>query len=293
MAWSRRRFITAMAGSAVALAAPARGGPLPARIVATSWFQAETLLALGLTPLALTDTATFRERLPSAGLARDVVELGNSWEPNLELLDQLAPDLILLDPDHRVNQPLLARIGPTRVLDVFEYGNAIERAHAALTVMGGWFQRQAQARTAIKALNAAIAAAAGRLHAVDHRPVYLLNIDQGGRHVRIFGPNSILHDTMIRTGLSSAWDGPVQSYGWTTVGIEHLARVAEARIAYLDLGRFSARSLRELSASSLWRSLPAVRAGRVHAIPAVMVHGGALTAARFANLLAERIPADA
>ncbi|WAH62174.1 hypothetical protein LZ023_36840 (plasmid) [Pseudomonas silvicola] len=55
------------------------------RIVAINWAAAETLLSLGVTPLAISDSHYFRQRIPRP-LLLTAWDIGAVLGPNLEML---------------------------------------------------------------------------------------------------------------------------------------------------------------------------------------------------------------
>ncbi|MGQ9367576.1 ABC transporter substrate-binding protein [Azospirillum sp. ST 5-10] len=256
------------------------------RIVTTSWHLAELLLTIGVVPTAISETATYRDRLPEPALPDGVVDLGAVWEPNLELLQRLAPDLILLPPEQTVNAALLGRIAPTRVVPEAAGIDRLAAAERTWRTVAGWLGRADAAEDAIARCRARFARARDALAGQAHRPVYLADIRGGGRLVDVYGPGNILHDALTGVGLRNAWTAPVEAYGWISTGLERLGD-PQARLICLGDGADGRRALRRMQRSSLWRALPMVRAGRVTAIPAVFVWGGLATASRLADLLAE------
>src|SRR5690606_22500578 len=84
----------------------------PRRIVALTWEAAEQVLELGITPLAVADADDYREWVVRPELPASVLSAGTRLEPNLELLVELKPDLILISPVLADMQAQLARIAP-------------------------------------------------------------------------------------------------------------------------------------------------------------------------------------
>lgn len=285
----RRRILGA---AAAAMLPPCAGLAEPAapRIATTSWFLTELLLSIGLPPAAVSGTASFRRLLPEPALPPGTVDLGAVWEPNLELLAALAPDLILLPPEQGVNGPLLTRIAPTRVVPEAAGAERIAAAERTWATVAGWLDRGAAAASAIATSRDRLASIRRLLATGSQRPVYLVDIGSGGGTVDVFGPGNILHDTLIRIGLRNAWTDGVESYGWITVGPERLGD-PHARILCLGDDAAGRRALARMERGSLWRALPAVAAGRVSAIPPVSVWGGLATADRVALAVADALTA--
>lgn len=68
---------------------------VPRRIAAISYFAVDVALALGIKPVATTYMAAGREPDFLAGLTKGMIQLGQRAKPNLELLSQAKPDLIV------------------------------------------------------------------------------------------------------------------------------------------------------------------------------------------------------
>lgn len=261
--------------------------PAP-RIATTSWHLTELLLTIGWPPAAVSGTALYRRLLPEPALPPGTVDLGAVWEPNLELLAALAPDLILLPPEQGVNGPLLARIAPTRVVPEAVGIDRIAAAERTWTTVAGWLGRGEAATHVITAARERLENIRRLLAGDAQRPVYVVDIGSGGGTVDVFGPGNILHDTLLRVGLRNAWTDGVEPYGWVTVGPERLGD-PHARILCLGNDAAGRRALARMERGSLWRALPAVAAGRVAALPPVSVWGGLATADRVALAIAAAV----
>lgn len=288
----RRSFLQLMSVAALAASPLLHAQPQALRVAPLDWQLAEIMLGLGVSPLAIPSLDMYRARVPQPPLPAGVLDLGASWEPSLELLARLKPDLILLSPVQQMAQAQYAAIAPVRVLDVPTSLTPIPRGLAAIAEVGEWLQCQPQAQALVASLTLRLDDARARILSQQHRPLYLADIDQGGSHVRLWGHNSLLGDTLAQVGLVNAWDGELGPAGFALVPLEKLVERPEARMIYLNFGKASQRSLKTLSASTLWNVLPFVREGRLSAIPPTYVFGGTQTAARFAELLVEHLPAD-
>ncbi|GAB4065100.1 ABC transporter substrate-binding protein [Ancylobacter sonchi] len=274
----RRRFL---AGSALccatlspALSRPARAAA-PPRIASTDWAAAESLLALGVVPLGVAETATYRQWLPDPALPAEVDDLGSRAEPNLELLAGLAPERIFVSNWQTGLVPLLGRIAPVQTVTIIDgRGDALGNARAALTQIGETTGRQLQAQACLDAFDADLARSGDRLAGRLSRPVYVGVLHENGTQLFLYGPGSWVHDLMLRLGLRNALKRPTSAFGNALVDIAELADSPDAILLYLDQGARTRRAERALAGSSLWRMLPMVREGRVRAIPPFYALGG-------------------
>lgn len=100
----------------------------PQRIVSLYTTPLANLLALDLKPIAITPATGVQDEFPPY-LAEQVEEMeivGINYEPNLEIIAQLKPDLILGWDFHEQTYPLLSQIAPTLLLpqDIIESPSA-------------------------------------------------------------------------------------------------------------------------------------------------------------------------
>ncbi|GLK73856.1 iron-siderophore ABC transporter substrate-binding protein [Ancylobacter dichloromethanicus] len=281
------------------LAGPAPAGTAlrpPFRVVAMDFGLAETLIEIGLPPVALPDPGGWADWVVEPALPPGIVNLGTDREPNLELLAALKPDLIVTTPYLAAIRPLLEGFAPTREFPVYAPpgGHPYALSEAATRSLGAAVGRTDEAEALIARAQAAMAqAGAGFVRAgIADRPVLAVNF-LDTRHVRVYGSGSLFGDVMERTGLVNGWTRPSNYWGFSTVGIEELAQSPASSLLYLE--PISVDTLDRLAASPLWNSLAFVKAGRVLRLPPVLMFGMLPSAMRFAGQLSrvlDRRPSD-
>ncbi|MDJ1156679.1 ABC transporter substrate-binding protein [Chelatococcus sp. SYSU_G07232] len=291
------RLLPAFAGLLLLAAAalPAAGqdaAPRARRIVALDWGLAETLIALGIPPIGVPETRSYADWVVAPPLPAGVAEVGLRLEPNPEILQQLAPDLILTIAEHEAIRPLLARIAPTLALPIYgPEGRPYDRAVAATGRLARLTGREAQGEALIATAETVMARARARFAGSgDGRSVYVVSF-LDGRHVRVYGKGGLFQDVLDRLGLRNAWQGETNGWGFATIGIERLADDPDASLIVLEPLPHDAQ--RTFRGSRLWRNLPFVRAGRVHRLPPVLMFGTLPAAVRFAELLTATLLGEA
>lgn len=292
MSLTRRRLLEQLAvgGLAMACGLPAMSAstePLQ-RIIAINWAAAETLLTLGITPLAISDGGYYSRRMPTTPLPSQVLDVGPYWEPNLELIKALSPQLILSDPMPPAITHALQGIAPTEVVDIYPAANSVWAAATDfMTRLAARIDRQPQAMAWISASEARFAQLRDQLAQRPQPPLCVAVLNQDGRHGMVYGKHSMIQDVLDRLGLVNAWQGPSSAMGTTLIGIEQLAQTPDAHLLYIEIPTTSARlqSLRQPNA--LWDNLPAVRRGNTLALGRFFPYGAAPSALH----LAERIGA--
>ena len=257
------------------------------RIAAIDWAMLETVIALGIMPLAATELIQFRKDAIEPPIPDDVVDLGLRGTPNFELLHLLAPELILISPFYTRHQAALERIAPIISLPFYIRGEPpFAKSLAAVTALGERLGRQQQAVTVLVNIAARLESQKQALARFTDRPTYLVNVGDA-RHVRVFGADSMFGDVLARLGLENAWSDRSRYTFAAPVPIENLSAVKDARIIVISEIPVEARS--GLRSSMIWNSLEPVRAGRVLMLDNINPYGGVLAGMRFARLLQEAL----
>lgn len=256
------------------------------RIATVDWTIAETLLALGVTPLAMGDVESYRAWVGEPTLPVDVVDIGLRMQPNRELLAELKPDLILIAPLMASLESTLSRIAPVQSIALYEPDADLwQRLREATLTIAALVNRTAEAERQLTVLDRDLARMKTSLPA-DLPPLLLVQfIDE--RHVRVFGRHSLFEAVMTRLGLRNAWQGETNAWGFSVVSLEQFLTLPEARLVVVDPVPVGVSE--RLQEPGLWQHLPLVKQGKVLHLPAVWSFGGILAARRFADLLSEAL----
>jgi len=278
---------SATATAKTALPALAASSDPLRRIIAINWAAAETLLTLGVSPLAISDGGYYSRRMPTAALPPQVLDVGPYWEPNLELIKELQPQLILSDQMPPSIERALKGIAPTEVVDIYPApGSVWTSATDFMTRLAARLELQPQAAAWIAAGNARFEELRGQLAQRPQPPVCVAVLNQDGRHATVYGKRSMIQDVLDRLGLVNAWQGPSSTMGIALIGIERLAENPDAHLLYTEIPTTSARlqSLRQVNA--LWENLPAVRRGNTLELNKFFPYGGAAATLNLAEWIA-------
>lgn len=286
-----RRAALALAGAALLAPRTARAAsPSLAPFAVMELDIAEAMLALGVAPVAMAEAGRFRALFPNSRLPAACAELGASWEPNLEWLQEVAPRRILASRDREMLVPLLERIAPVTLIEPDDTHGRAARGADLMRRVGDELGRAEEAQAVLAAAEKRLAFLREGLADRDMPPVFLAALVEGGTHLEIYGAGCLLDDALRRLGLANACPLPMPPYGWVIAGIEHLTDRPDAAVLVLDFGTPTRRALAQLDRSPLWRSLPPVAGGRVRLIEAASVWGGVPTlvdvAGRIAGVMA-------
>ncbi|RUU27952.1 ABC transporter substrate-binding protein [Mesorhizobium sp. M6A.T.Ce.TU.016.01.1.1] len=277
---SRRRVL---ALGMAAMLPPIATQAAPLRVAAIDWGMLETLIALGIEPVAATEIIQFRKLAVEPEVPRSVTDLGLRGTPNYELLRIVAPDLIAISSFYEYQRPMLERIAPVFAQTVYAPGvPPYPLAEAATLALGEKLGRQAEAKRYVDETSVEITRLRDTLPATaSGRPVFVISLGDS-RHFRAFGRDSMFGDVLLRLGIENAWADETSYSAAAPIGLEALARVPDASI--LVVSPLSADVGRSLPENALWNALPAVREGRVALLEPVNHFGCLPSARRFARL---------
>ena len=281
---TRRRLLAAMALSPLLWQQTLRAETADAqRIVALEWLPIELMMALGVVPMAAAELFNYRDWVGKPELPASVIDVGLRTEPNLELLTQLRPSLILYSSGYGPSPQTLSRIAPCQGF-AFNNGDGkpLTAARQSLTQLAQRIGRVPQAQAHLQMFDEFIAVMRQRLAPRAKKPLLLMSlIDKG--HAIVFGQGSLFLDVMQQLGLRNAWQGETNFWGSAVIGIERLAAVHDADAICLSHG--DEMLMQQVAATELWQSLPFVRQRRFSRVPTVWFYGATLSAMEFCHIL--------
>ena len=282
---TRRRLLQAMALSPLLASMPTFAGSRPdlSRIIALEWLPAELLIALGVMPMAIADIPNYELWVEEPKLGPSVIDVGQRTEPNMELIQQIKPSLLLVTQGYGPKTAQLESIAP--VIDVkANDGTAkpLQLAIKSLHKLADYLGLQAHAEQHLQLYHQQLAKTRELMKPVAQQPVLLITfIDT--RHVLVFGEGSLFQEVMGDVGLTNAWQGEGSFWGSVSVGIERLASIKNARVLCFDHG--SADIMDAVAPTPLWKSMPFVRNNQFTVVPAVWFYGATYSAMHFCRIL--------
>ncbi|WP_168991807.1 MULTISPECIES: ABC transporter substrate-binding protein [Mesorhizobium] len=287
---TRRGVLGLFALPFAAIASPSAAAK-PLRIVCLDDGLAETLLMLGVSPVAIAGRDIWETWVVEPPLPAEIADVGTLLEPNLELLQQLKPDIILSMPYLDGIKPLLERVAPVTTIGLYtEAGQPYQRALEATRQLARLVGKESEGEALIAATDACFSEARQQLAPLSARPIYAVSF-MDPRNVRVYGRKSLFQEVFDRIGLANAWTAETNYWGFSTVGIDGLATSSDARLAYLEpLPEGAGGTLTE---SPVWNAMPFVRNRSIMRLPAVHMFGALPSATRFARVLASAMTVGA
>ncbi|MFP9228615.1 Fe(3+)-hydroxamate ABC transporter substrate-binding protein FhuD [Pectobacterium cacticida] len=284
----RRRLLTALLLSPLIYSAASRSATTAIdvnRIVALEWLPIELLLALGIVPFAIADKRNYGLWVKEPTLPAAVIDVGLRTEPNLELLTQIRPSLILYSEGYGPSAAKMSRIAP---LLGFSFSNAerkpLTSAQASVIKLADALNMQAAGERHLVELAQFLRQEKIALQPYTERPLLLITLVDS-RHVLVIAKNSLFQEVMDHIGIENAWQGETSFWGSTMVGIERLAAIEDANVLCFEHGDSAISA--QLESNPLWQAMPFVRQRRLQRVPAVWLYGGTLSAMRFCRILSQ------
>ena len=304
---------TTSAGSTTAEGSTDAGGPIrlvdgtgaevvldhPAtRVVALEWTYAEELVALGLDPVGVADPGGYAGWVSAAPLPEGTEDVGTRAEPSLERIRALRPDLIIaVGYRHEAIRAELEDRAPTLVFDPYPEGaDHLEEMRTTFRTIARAVGRTDEAEAVLAELDGTVADAATRLQGAGlaGAPVAVAQgaLQQGLPVVRLFTDNAMVSGLLAETGLTNAWAGTPEQFGYNTVELEALTRLPDdARLLTISQP-VSDPFADAFPGNPAWDGLPMVQEGNVYPLGGdTWTFGGPRSAEVFVRRVVERMGA--
>ncbi|GEC89374.1 ABC transporter substrate-binding protein [Brevibacillus brevis] len=211
------------------------------RVVALEWIYTEELIALGIQPVGNADNKEYEIWVTDeAALADSVTDVGLRWEPNLETIASLKPDLIISNTDNNdaiYNQ--LNAIAPTIEFDPYpNEGDAYTGMVNDFKTIAKAVGKSKEADKVLADLDTHYAAAKEKLKAAGKDKFnYVITqafSSQNAATLRMFTETSTVVQTLNRIGLTSDWKSDkFEKYGFTDATFESLPAVSDSNFIYI------------------------------------------------------------
>ncbi|MCK2169293.1 ABC transporter substrate-binding protein [Thalassospira xiamenensis] len=260
---------------------------LAKRVAVTNWATTETVIALGLDPVAIADPDDYLDWVAKPDLPENFTDIGQRAAPNIEALRDAKPDLIVISKDLEMAYDNFNAIAPTIVLSIYNNNrDALPEARKLFDTLAKATGREAEAAAWLADADDKFAKYGARIRAA-MPPGRALAITQfvSESHIGLYGKSSLPGTVLAKMDLPLAYQGPVNNWGFAKGGVEILGPRAQDTLVYLNPVPDVIRE--KVWASPVWKILDFVRNDRVYELPVVWAYGGMPSALRFARLLAE------
>lgn len=261
----------------------------PKKVVALDWALTETVLSLGVELTGIADTKGYQQWVVEPALSGTEVDLGARREPNLELLMELKPDVILISKHMAPAYEQLQRIAPVLVFSVYsEKKQPLNAAKSITKSLGKLFDKEQQAELVIAQTDKIFAFNADKVRQSGKSDKALLFARFiNDKTLRIHSQGSLAQATIDAMGLENDWQQETNLWGFTTAGTEKLAEHQSANV--MIFGPLTQPERNKLKQSPLWQAMEFTRTNSVYELPAIWTFGGLIAAQRFSDHITEQL----
>ncbi|WP_147195360.1 Fe(3+)-hydroxamate ABC transporter substrate-binding protein FhuD [Pantoea sp. CCBC3-3-1] len=280
----RRRLLMAMALSPLLPSLRVQAArPDIQRIITLEWLPTELMMALGVAPVGAAEMYNYGLWVGEPVLPASTVDVGLRTEPNLELMIQMQPSLILYSSGYGPAKEKIERIAPVMGFAFSDdSGKPLTMARKSLLQLAERLDRLPQAQQHLVEFDAALAQTKKRLAGRAKRPVLLMSL-LDPRHALVFGKGSLFLEVMDELGIENAWQGETNFWGSAVIGIERLATLSNVDAICFAHGDDALTQ--QVTSTPLWQSFSFVKENRFRRVPQVWFYGATLSAMRFCRSL--------
>lgn len=253
------------------------------RIACLEWLPVEMTFALGLTPVGVTDKRNYNAWVGTPELPQGVMELGLRTEPNMELLQQLKPSVILMTDGFGPDKANLEKIAPVFGVSVYDgSGEPLQQAKASLLRLAQYLDLEKAAHLHLNYFESELQDTRRRMFPYHGEPVLIMSL-LDPRHALVFGRHSLFEDVLHEVGMTNAWPGETNYWGSAIVSLDRLASLDDVNVLCFSHG--DVLTDEKVMLNPVWKALPFVRENRVRYLPQIWFYGATPAAMRFCRLL--------
>ena len=261
------------------------------RVATSDWSTAETLTAMGHPPVSVGDKRAYGNWVNYPPLPQNTLDAGLRFQPNLERLYQIKPDMFIQSPWFGHLKTQFERVAPVREIS-FAGSNGIQYAQtlASTRELGKIIGDSAAAERLIRQTENQFAKQRQTLAPYARRPLAVVQFIDA-RHLRIYGNTSLFHVVMQKLGLKNAWQGESNEWGFANIALTDLAKLPPDTLL-LIVQPHPRNTRAALEKSALWQRLPFAKPQNRRVLPPSWSYGALPSMQHFANELTAKLPSE-
>jgi ABC-type Fe3+-hydroxamate transport system substrate-binding protein len=254
------------------------------KVVATEWNEVESLITLGVDPVGVADVKGYKTWDTAVPLKNEPKDIGTRGEPSMDTVASLSPDLIVASsdlPPAAVKQ--LRKIAPVLGIKSADASDQVGQMLENLDLIAKATGTTDRARTARTNFEAKVAEGKKALAdaGLDGTDLAFADgyVTSNQVSLRPYTSGSLIGAVNERIGLKNAWKIKGDAaYGLGTTDVEGLTALPkDVQFAYIgnDGDKGSTPFTGALAKNAVWKSLPFVKADKVHRLPdGIWMFGG-------------------
>lgn len=261
----------------------------PKKVIALDWALTETVLSLGINPIGVADVQGYQSWVKKPELNDSAMDVGSRREPNLELITELKPDVILISQHMLSMYEKLNVIAPTLVYTVYSNKKMPLVSAKEITLrLGKLLNKEQQAREVIIKTEQRLSDNGDKVRRfqLNNKPLLFIRFIND-KTVRVHSEGSLAQATIDEMRLVNAWQEVTNMWGFTTAGFEALAQYQQSNL--LIFGPLKEAEKKQLTQSALWQAMAFTRSNLVYELPAIWTFGGLISAQRFSDNITQQL----
>jgi len=249
---------------------------VPERIVVTDWALLEQMLVLGITPVGAPELELYRQYVSQPALPEGIVDIGLRRSPNLKVIKQLAPEVIILGTDQKSLARPFSRISRVMYYKSFsdKYRTNGKKSRERFLQISDLFKKRTLAEQLLAAMDRELIQIKQEINQHFNGNVPKLSIVRFSSAEKglLYGANSIIDHTLQLLGIEQALSSSRSKWGEKELLIADLQEVNQGLLLYVNPVIYP-----EIFSSSAWLSLAIVKSGRTFELDPVWSYGGAMS----------------
>lgn len=261
---------------------------VPQRIIPLDTVAVELLLALGIEPVGAASLEDHKNWSPEISTKwPNVVDVGETWEPNFEVMAQLEPDLIIgMQAAHADKYSDLSDMAPTILLDNWppeDRPTMLQAVEQNTMLVADILGRHDDGAAFLEGFNAKLDQNKRKLESAGLVGAKFILADvwvnEGEPRMRLYMPNAQGSETLERMGLQNIVPPPeeFQRFGNMPVSLEALAALDDPGVHFLYLqvpGEDPLTNASYWAENPVWKNLSFVKEGRVYPLGSINMFRG-------------------
>ncbi len=262
------------------------------KVVSLEWMQTETLVSLGVMPVAHADGDAYNTWVAKAQVDGSVKDVGNRSEPSFTEIMKTGPELVLADTSgpEAIVKKLEDEGVPVLVLDTADGARQLDLMKDNVRLIAEAVGKTDQGEKIIGDLEESMEAGKEAIAESDAAGARFAMADgwaEGGNvTIRLFGTGSLMSDLAEGLGLENAWTGEVDpEWGLGTTDPEGLTALGDdVRFFYNSPVEADDVFGAQLEKNPIWNKLEFVTSGHLYPLEkGVWTFGGPVSAQEFVN----------
>lgn len=260
----------------------------PIRVAALGWGLTESVIELGVTPVAVGDMKGYQEWVKRPAIPASTEDLGVREEPNLEKLAELKPDVILVGAGLKGIKSTLEKIAPVVLFDSYQADhNNAEQVDKDFMTLATLLDKEAIAVNKLQQRDEAFKHLKAQLKQAfpNGLPKVATMRFANTTSAYVYGGNSMPQYALEALGIDNALTIKNSQWGLEQKRLKFLRAVDQNILLYFQ----PFYEEEKLNASPLWKAMPFVQQGNVASVESTWTYGSSMSLQYLAEAMTDSL----